>query len=57
MVIRNVSEEEVSDILFDDNDFLILKVSLKYFKGYVIFLILILMYIFIIYVYKYLLIE
>lgn len=37
MVIRNASEEEVSDISFDDNDSLILKASSKHFKGYAMF--------------------
>lgn len=52
MVIRNASEEEVSDISFDDNDSLILKASSKHFKGYAIFLILILMHTITIYVHK-----
>lgn len=52
MVIRNASEEEVSDISFDDNDSLILKASSKHFKGYAIFLILILMHTITIYMHK-----
>lgn len=57
MVIRNASEEEVSDISFDDNDSLILKASSKHFKGYAIFLILILMHTVTIYVHKHSSIE
>lgn len=57
MVIRNASEEEVSDISFDDNDSLILKASSKHFKGYAIFLILILMHTITIYVHKHSSIE
>lgn len=56
-VIRNASEEEVSDISFDDNDSLILKASSKHFKGYAIFLILILMHTITIYVHKHSSIE
>lgn len=57
VVIRNASEEEVSDISFDDNDSLILKASSKHFKGYAIFLILILMHTITIYVHKHSSIE